>query len=159
MGGADAQSFSIVGSSGQIQTKAALDYEYESTYTVTVTATDPSDESDDVTVTITVADANEPPLEPGIPAMTQNSETSLTMAWTAPSSTGRPAVTDYDYQYKKNAENTWTEVTNTAITDASVEITGLETTTYYHARGGVNRSACPVDGVRGVGLLVIAVLV
>ena len=134
LSGADEPSFSIVASSGQIQTKAPLDHEAKSTYTVTVTATDPSDESDDVTVTITVTDANEPPLEPGIPAMTQNSETSLTMAWTAPGSTGRPAVTDYDYQYKKTAENTWTEVTTTPITDTSAEITGLETTTYYHVQ-------------------------
>ena len=134
LSGADEPSFSIVADSGQIQTKAPLDHEAKSTYTVTVTATDPSDESDDVTVTITVTDANEPPLEPGIPAMTQNSETSLTMAWAAPGSTGRPAVTDYDYQYKKTAENTWTEVTTTPITDTSAEITGLETTTYYHVQ-------------------------
>ena len=81
-----------------------------------------------------MTDVNEPPLAPGIPAITQNSETSLTMTWTAPSSTGRPAVTDYDYQYKKTTENTWTEVTNTPITGTSVEITGLETTTYYHVQ-------------------------
>ena len=134
LSGVDAPSFSIVDSSGQIQTKAPLDHEAKATYTVTVTATDPSGESDDVTVTITVTDLNEPPLAPGIPAMTQSSETSLTMAWTAPGSTGRPAVTDYDYQYKKTAENTWTEVTNTPITGASAEITGLETTTYYHVQ-------------------------
>ena len=134
LSGVDAPSFSIVDSSGQIQTKAPLDHEAKATYTVTVTATDPSDESDFVTVTITVTDVDEPPLEPGIPAMTQNSETSLTIAWAAPGSTGRPAVTDYDYQYKKTAENTWTEVTTTPITDTSAEITGLETTTYYHVQ-------------------------
>ena len=134
LSGVDAPSFFIVADSGQIQTKAPLDYEAKGTYTVTVTATDPSDESDDVTVTITVADANESPLAPGIPAMTQNTETSLTMAWTAPGSIGRPAVTDYDYQYKKTAENNWTEVTNTPITDTSAVINGLETTTYYHVQ-------------------------
>ena len=81
-----------------------------------------------------MTDVDEPPLAPGIPAMTQNTQTSLTMAWAAPGSTGRPAVTDYDYQYKKTAENTWTEVTTTPITDTSAEITGLETTTYYHVQ-------------------------
>ena len=131
LGGVDAQSFTIVGDTGQIQTKAALDYEAKSTYTVTVTATDPSRESDTVTVTITVTDVNEPPLAPGIPAMIQNSQTSLTMAWTAPSSTGRPAVTDYDYRYKKNSETNWTEVADTAITLTTVEITGLDATMYY----------------------------
>ena len=131
LGGVDAQSFTIVDDTGQIQTKAALDYEAKSTYTVTVTATDPSRETDTVTVTITVTDVDEPPLAPGIPAMIQNSQTSLTMAWTAPSSAGRPAVTDYDYRYKKDTETNWTEVADTAITLTTVEITGLDATTYY----------------------------
>ena len=96
-----------------------------------MTATDPSGESDTVTVTISVTDVNESPLLPGIPAMIQNSQTSLTMAWTAPSSTGRPAVTDYDYRYKKNAETDWTEKTFLTITTPGVQITGLEATTYY----------------------------
>ena len=47
---------------GQLQTKAALDYETKQTYTVTVTATDPSGESDSITVTITVTDVNEAPV-------------------------------------------------------------------------------------------------
>ena len=64
LGGADALSFSIVGDTGQIQTKAQLDHEAKDTYTVTVTATDPSRESDTVTVTITVIDANDPPAFP-----------------------------------------------------------------------------------------------
>ena len=46
LSGVDAPSFSIVDSSGQIQTKAPLDHEAKATYTVTVTATDPSGESD-----------------------------------------------------------------------------------------------------------------
>ena len=131
LGGVDAPYFSIVSSTGQIQTKAPLDYEAKSSYTVTVTATDPSRETDIITVTISVTDTNEPPLAPSIPAMTLNSQTSVTMAWSAPSNAGRPAITDYDYRYKKNAENTWTEVTNTAITVTSVQITGLDATTYY----------------------------
>ena len=134
LGGVDSPYFTIVDNSGQIQTKAALDHEAKPTYTVTVTATDPSRESDTVTVTITVSDVNEPPLAPSIPAMIQNTQTSLIMAWTAPSNTGRPAVTDYDYQYKKTAETNWTDVTNTAITLTSVEITGLQATTYYHVQ-------------------------
>ena len=131
LGGADSQYFSIVRDSGQIQTKAPLDHEAKSSYTVTVTATDPSRESVTITVTIAVTDVNEPPLAPGIPAMVRNAQTSITMAWTAPNSTGRPGVTDYDYRYKKNTETNWTEVTNTAIAVTSVEITGLEATTYY----------------------------
>ena len=61
-GGADADSFGIVASSGQLQTKAPLDHETGRTsYTVTVTATDSSGASDTIEVTITVTDEDEPP--------------------------------------------------------------------------------------------------
>ena len=41
LGGTDAASFDIAESTGQLQTKAPLDYETKDSYTVTVTATDP----------------------------------------------------------------------------------------------------------------------
>ena len=50
LGGTDAASFDIVAETGQLQTKAALDYETRSSYEVTVTATDA-----DGSVTTTVA--------------------------------------------------------------------------------------------------------
>ena len=55
----DVESFSIVDSSGQLQTKAELDFEGTPSYTVTVTATDPSNASDSITVTITVDNLDE----------------------------------------------------------------------------------------------------
>ena len=60
LSGADAASFDIVTTSGQLQTKAVLDKETRSSYTVTVTASDGS-LSDIQEVIITVTDANEPP--------------------------------------------------------------------------------------------------
>ena len=60
LGGPDAGSFSIVGSTGQLQTKAALDHEDRSTYSVTVTATDPSGLTGEVDVTINVTNVDEP---------------------------------------------------------------------------------------------------
>ena len=52
--------FDIVATTGQLQTKAALDYETGSTsYSVTVTATDPSGADDTITVTITVDNVDE----------------------------------------------------------------------------------------------------
>ena len=59
LGDDDAESFDIIESSGQLQTKAALDYETKDSYTVTVTATDPEDASDTITVTITVTNIDE----------------------------------------------------------------------------------------------------
>ena len=70
LGGADAASFTIDQSSGQLKTKAALDYESpKKSYTVTVSVTDGknADGNNDpaidatVTVTIAVSDVDEPP--------------------------------------------------------------------------------------------------
>ena len=53
--------FDIVATTGQLQTKAALDYETGTrTYTVTVTATDPAGLYDTIEVTITVNNVDEP---------------------------------------------------------------------------------------------------
>ena len=54
IGGADAASFDIVSTSGQIRTSAALDYETKASYIVTVTATDRSLAADSIEVTINV---------------------------------------------------------------------------------------------------------
>ena len=59
LSGRDVASFAIVASSGQLQTKAALDYETKSSYTVTVRATDPANASATVAVTINVTDVDE----------------------------------------------------------------------------------------------------
>ena len=56
LGGADADSFSIDASTGQLMTKAELDYETKSSYTVEVTVTDAAGESDTIMVTINITD-------------------------------------------------------------------------------------------------------
>ena len=62
LGGTDASSFSIVSTSGQLQTSAALDRETKASYSVTVTATDGGNLSDTITVTISVTDVNDAPV-------------------------------------------------------------------------------------------------
>ena len=59
LGGTDAASFNIVRTTGQLQTKAALDYSTKTSYDVTVTATDAAGLSDAITVTINVTDVDE----------------------------------------------------------------------------------------------------
>ena len=59
LGVTGAASFNLDAVSGQLQTKAPLDYETTPSYTVTVTAEDPSGEADTITVTITVTNINE----------------------------------------------------------------------------------------------------
>ncbi len=58
LGGADSGSFDIVAATGQLRTRAALDYETNSRYEVTVTATD-SESSTDIAVTIDVINVTE----------------------------------------------------------------------------------------------------
>ena len=62
LGGTDAAAFSIVSTTGQLQTNAALDYETKSSYSVTVFASDGNGGSDRIAVTITVTDVNEKPV-------------------------------------------------------------------------------------------------
>ena len=101
LGGTDAASFGIVATSGQLQTKAALDYEAKSSYSVTVKAEDTSSASGTINVTIVVTDVNEPPLAPGQPGVSGDSASSVSVTWTAPANADRPAIAGYDYQYKK----------------------------------------------------------
>ena len=62
LGGPDASSFGIIATSGQLQTKAPLDYESKSSYTATVTATDPSNAKAVLSITITVTNVDETPV-------------------------------------------------------------------------------------------------
>ncbi len=62
LSGTDMASFDIVRTSGQLQTKAKLDYETKKSYMVTVTATDPDGASASIDVTIKVTDMDEAPM-------------------------------------------------------------------------------------------------
>ena len=61
LGGTDADSFSIDTATGQLQTKAALDYETKTSYSVTVSVDDGNGGTDTIAVTINVTDVNEAP--------------------------------------------------------------------------------------------------
>ena len=60
LGANSAEDFEIDAASGQLRTRAALDYEAQSTYQLDVTATDPSGHSDFIRVTVTVENVEEP---------------------------------------------------------------------------------------------------
>ncbi len=60
LGGTNASSFSIVRSSGQLQTQAPLDYETKNAYSVTVTVSD-GDRTNTITVAIIIIDIDETP--------------------------------------------------------------------------------------------------
>ncbi len=115
--GADAASFQIVSTSGQIRTRSGVTYDYEtkSSYTVIVKADDSNGgtgtvSTGTVTVTITLTDVDEPPQAPAAPTVTAtlNTTDSLTVRWSAPSNTGRPAIDSYDLQYREGTSGDWT---------------------------------------------------
>ena len=56
LGGTDAAMFSIVSTSGQLQTYTALDYETKASYSLTVSVSDDNGGSDSIAVTINVID-------------------------------------------------------------------------------------------------------
>ena len=64
LGGTDAAAFTIAPATGQLRTRAALDYETKRTYTVTITVSD-GGLTDTIFVTITVTDMAEPTLISG----------------------------------------------------------------------------------------------
>ena len=60
LSGADAASFDISRTTGQLMTKASLNFEARNSYTVVVTATDPSGAADSIQVTVNVIDVHDP---------------------------------------------------------------------------------------------------
>ena len=107
LGGTDAASFGIVAKSGQLQTKAPLDYETKNSYTVTVTATDPSNASDTVTVTITVTDVD----EDGVVTLS-SSQPQVDTALTATLKDPDAPVTSVTWQWAKSgtAQGTYSDI-------------------------------------------------
>ena len=96
--------FTVDEQTGQLRSGPAENYDFEdsakSSYTVTVAATDPHGASANIAVTVTVSDEDEPP---GRPVVSISGQTlrSLTVEWDAPENSGRPAITDYDVEYRE----------------------------------------------------------
>ena len=145
LSGDDAESFEIVQTSGQLQTKGVLDHETNPSYTVTVTATDPSNATDTIDVTITVTDVKEPPPAPAIPtveAAATEGHNTLDVSWEAPDVTGRPAINDYDVGYREQNTESWSDENdeNVNITGTSATISGLTPGTTYEVQVRANNA-------------------
>ena len=138
LGGTDVVSFDFVETTGQIRTKTNVSYDFEakSSYAVTVTASDGTATAV-ANVTISISDVDEPPSAPATPAVSavSGSSTSLSVSWAAPANAGKPAIDNYDVQYRLGSSGAWTDgpqdVTGTTTTTT---ITSLATDTAYQAR-------------------------
>ena len=107
-------------------------------YNVTVKATDngsPS-KSSSRAVTVTVTDVNEPPPAPSAPsvsAASSNGHERLSVSWSAPSTSGRPGLSDYDVQYRKSSVSGWSAHSHSG-TGTSTTISGLSADTEYQVQ-------------------------
>ena len=147
-GGADSAKFAIT-TAGELTFVAAPNYEApgdlvstdpanaagNNEYVIIVTATSGSGARQATatqTLTITVTDVNEPPGKPGTPTVTAaaTTPTSLNVSWTAPPNAGKPAITAYNLQYRKNDEANWTS-SDYAGTETRTTLTGLTPGTTY----------------------------
>ncbi len=130
--------FFEISSAGVLTPKSTTSLDFESaktSYSFTVEASDGTD-TDTVDVTLTVTDVAEPPAAPGAPAVaaTSGTSTGLTVTWTAPANTGKPAIDDYDVRYGTDGTN-WTELDDTSKSTAlTVDITGLTPGASYQAQ-------------------------
>ena len=109
--GTDASSFTVVSTSGQIQTKSGITYDHETkpTYSVDVSVTDATNQVS-IAVTINITDVLETLSVPAAPTVTQRAGTadSLDVTWTEPATNGGPPITDYDVQHSVSGTSTWT---------------------------------------------------
>ena len=145
LGGADASSFVIVDTTGQIQTKEVLDYENtdnKTSYAVTVEVHDGKDPwgnaetstDDSIEVTIHVTDMVVPdaPDQPTVNA-TPGAAAGLTVTWTAIEATTTAPVDGYDVQYREKDDQNppaWLDA-NVTVTGTTATITGLAYSTTY----------------------------
>ena len=135
--GTHASSFTIDPNSGQLKTRAGVNYDHEATPTlsVTVRASDNNGGSDTIVVTVTVNDINEPPLAPGQPVVStvSGSTTSLSVSWSAPSNTGRPDIQNYDLQYREGDSEDWSNGPQN-VSGTSTTISSLKADTPYQVQ-------------------------
>ena len=147
LGGTDASSFNIDGSSGQIKTRARLDYETKDSYTVEVTVTDPCGATDEIAVAINVSDVDEsvsppsntknpsqvtkstPTTVPNAPSglMATRGDGEVTLNWRA-SNNGGSAIKYYEYNVDGGA---WI---STGGKSTSYTVTGLTNGETYRFR-------------------------
>ena len=136
-GGADEDEFEIAGTN-QLRFQEDPDFERpadaggNNEYLVEVTATGGADTrvlTETQTVTVTVEDADEPPGKPDPPAVSDETESSLTVTWTEPANTG-PDVTNYYVQYREGTSGPFTDWPDTGPT-LTRTITGLRSGRTY----------------------------
>ncbi len=139
-GGADEDEFEIAGTN-QLRFKDDPDFERpadsggDNEYLVEVTATGGTDTrvmTGTQTITVAIEDEVEPPGKPDPPAVSDETESSLTVTWTEPANTG-PVITNYHVQYREGTSGPFTDWPDTGPT-LTRTITGLRSGQTYQVQ-------------------------
>ena len=149
LGGTDGSKFKLSTDTGyktaqsaqiQVKTGNVPDYETKTSYSLTLRAVENNLQRNILDVTysalIIVTDVNEPPPKLAAPTVEVNSTTPTTkldVSWTAPTMTGKPALSDYDVQYRKSGDSTWSSHSFTG-TGTSTTLTGLTSAKSYEVQ-------------------------
>ena len=135
--GTDAGSFDIDSATGQIKTKANVDYNYEAKfdYEMTAKADDGNGGSDTIDVAILLLDDDTEksgkPAKPTLAAV-PGSSTSLAASWSRPDLNGGPDIAGYDLEYRQTG-GSWTNFAHSGTT-LTATVTGLTANTEYQVR-------------------------
>ena len=137
-----AESFDIVATTGQLQTKAALNFETTPSYSVTVTATDTGAATDTIIITITVNNLDEPGTVT-LSSLQPQVATQLTATLADPDS-GLGSVT-WSWERSPDGTSPWTPISG-ATTDSYTPVFDdvgdyLRATASYNDGEGGSKSA------------------
>ena len=148
--GADASSFDIVGDSGQLKTKSALDYERKARYLVMVTATNAAEQSASIEVTINVTNVE----EAGV-VRASSAEPSALAGLFATLSDPDGGITDRVWLWERSADNNvWTTIVG-ATTNT---YTPTEADVGYYLRVSVRYTDAEGSGKRAQWYWTVAVV-
>ena len=147
---AGAASFGIDSSSGQLKTKAALDYEARNSYTFTLTVRDNTD-SDEITVRINVTNGEDPGTVTLSPAHSQVGG-ELTAGLTDPDNVS--GSVDWSWERSPNSTGPWTAISN--ATSASYTPTADDLNKYLRAKASYNDGHGTGKSAHGVSTNAVA---
>ena len=105
LSGADANSFAIDASTGQITAQGTYDFEQKSSYSVTVIVSDGEGGNASLEVNITINNIEEPSAIVPSNVVVEEGDSKLTVRWDAvPDEAGKPPVTGYEVGYRERPD-------------------------------------------------------